>query len=139
MKGCENIPFFISENLETHQPSIYKSIMGLKCPNCRKGDLFKRRGLVVYSNMLDMHKNCPECNFQYEIEPGFWLGSLWTSYPIILIIEIPFLFLALFADGAMTWAYFGMMILSFLIAWPVMLRLGRSIWIHLNVRKEEVN
>ena len=68
------------------------------------------------------------------MEPGFWLGSLWTSYPIVILIEVPFLFAALFADGMMVWGYFTMMIVAFLIAWPLMLRLGRSIWIHLNVR-----
>ncbi|MBL1279479.1 MAG: DUF983 domain-containing protein [Fluviicola sp.] len=115
--------------------TLVQSVLGLNCPNCRKGDLFTKKGVIVYSEMLEMPEECPNCNFHYEMEPGFWLGSLWTSYPIIVLIEVPFLFLALFADGAMIWVYFGAMILSFLVAWPLMLRLGRSIWIHVNVRK----
>lgn len=81
-----------------------------------------------------MPKECSKCKLHYEVEHGFWLGSLWTSYPIVVLIEVPFLFAALFADGMMVWGYFTMMIVAFLIAWPLMLRLGRSIWIHINVR-----
>ncbi len=86
--------------------------------------------------MLQMNENCQQCGLHFEIENGFWLGSLWTSYPIVVLIEVPFLFLALFADGNWVWIYFSFMLIAFLISWPLMLRLGRSIWIHLNVRKE---
>ncbi|MGY8925701.1 MAG: DUF983 domain-containing protein [Flavobacteriales bacterium] len=114
--------------------SLYKSIFGLKCPRCRSGELFTRKGLIVFGELLKMPKECSNCKLHYDMEPGFWLGSLWTSYPIVVLIEVPFLFAALFADGMMVWGYFTMMIVAFLIAWPLMLRLGRSIWIHLNVR-----
>lgn len=90
----------------------------------------------MYTDMLEMPERCPNCGLKYMIEPGFWLGSLWTSYPIVVIIEIPFLFLALFAEGKTVWIYFACMIGALFIAFPLMLRLGRSIWIHLNVRKE---
>ena len=83
-----------------------------------------------------MPKECSKCKLHFDMEPGFWLGSLWTSYPIVVLIEVPFLLAALFADGMMVWAYFTLMLVSFLITWPLMLRLGRSIWIHLNVRHE---
>ena len=116
--------------------SLTHSILGLHCPQCRKGNLFKKKGLIVYTDMLDMYEECSECNLHYNLENGFWLGSLWTSYPIVILIEVPFLFAALFAEGYMTWVYFALMLLSFLITWPLMLRLGRSIWIHLNVRKQ---
>ncbi len=115
------------------KPSIYTSIFGLKCPRCRKGPLFTRKGIIVYKDMLEMHDNCSNCGLHYDLENGFWLGALWTSYPIVVLIEVPFLFAALFADDFMTWVYFALMMVSFLITWPLMLRLGRSIWIHLNV------
>ena len=112
----------------------WKSIVKLKCPRCSKGDLFKKKGLVVYSDMLEMHDTCSECKLKYDLEPGFWLGALWTSYPIVVMIELPFLFLAIMADGQEVWWYFLAMVFFLIIAYPLMLRLGRSIWIHLNVR-----
>lgn len=115
----------------------WKSILRLKCPRCSQGDLFLKKGLLVYTDMLDMHEHCSQCDLKYNLEPGFWLGSLWTSYPIVILIEIPFLFLAILAEGQIVWLWFAMMILSLAISFPIMLRLGRSIWIHINVRGEE--
>lgn len=113
----------------------WKSIFGLKCPRCSKGDLFTKKGLIVYSDMLEMHESCSECNLHYELEPGFWLGALWTSYPIVVLIELPFLFLAILAKGDIVWLWFAIMVCSLAISYPIMLRLGRSAWIHLNVRE----
>jgi len=84
-----------------------------------------------------MHEYCMVCNQKFEIEPGFWIGAMWISYPIVVAIELPFLFLALVADGNLIWVYFGLMIIAFLIFWPLMLRLGRSSWAHICIRKEK--
>lgn len=113
------------------------SILRLKCPKCSKGDLFTKKGLLRYSQILEMHENCSNCGQKYCIEPGFWLGSLWTSYPIIIITELPFLLCALIIDSVNPFWFFGGMILAFILVYPVMLRLGRSIWIHLNIRAEK--
>lgn len=113
-----------------------QSVVKLKCPRCGQGNLFEKKGLIVYSGMLDMPEKCSHCGLKYMLEPGFWLGALWTSYPIVVAIELPFLFLAIFSKGNIVWLYFGIMISALFIAYPVMLRLGRSMWIHLNVRRE---
>lgn len=113
------------------------SIVRLKCPKCSKGDLFIKKGLFRYTNMLDMPEECPICKQKYEIEPGFWLGALWASYPIIVAIELPFLLAALLVDSISPFWFFGAMVISFLLTFPLMLRLGRSIWIHINIRGTE--
>ena len=95
--------------------SSFRSMFGLKCPRCRKGKLFTRRGLFVYREMLKMPENCAVCNQKFEIEPGFWIGAMWISYPFVVAIEMPFFFLALFADDNNVWIYFGLMIVAFLI------------------------
>lgn len=115
--------------------SYCRSIVGLKCPRCSKGDLFTRKGLIVYKDMVEMPEKCTNCGLKYMLEPGFWLGALWTSYPIVVMIELPFLILALLSEGNTIWIYFSCMLLSLFIAYPLMLRLGRSIWIHINVRR----
>jgi len=84
--------------------------------------------------MLDGHEECAHCHLKYELEPGFWLGALWTSYPIVIVLELPFLLGALLLEGNAIWYSFVGMVVAFFIAWPLMLRLGRSFWIHLNVR-----
>ena len=113
------------------------SIIRLKCPRCSKGDLFDKKGLFLYSKMLGMPEGCSHCKQKYEIEPGFWLGSLWTSYPLIVIIELPFLIGALITETINPFWFFGAMVISFFITFPLLLRLGRSIWIHINIRGEK--
>jgi uncharacterized protein (DUF983 family) len=108
----------------------YRSILTLKCPRCGHGDLFTKKGIFVYKNMMDMPTLCPVCDQKYEIEPGFWIGALWTSYPIVILIEFPFLMMALFSETLGPWIPLSLMFVAFYFAYPVMLRLGRSIWIH---------
>jgi uncharacterized protein (DUF983 family) len=113
---------------------LMKSILTMKCPRCRKTHLFDKTGLFVYRKILQMPENCSNCELKFEMEPGFWLGALWPSYPLLLIIEIPFLIMALYSTLGSPWISFALMILAFLIFWPVFLRIGRSIWIHIWVR-----
>ena len=117
--------------------SLVKSVVMLKCPRCREGDLFVKQGLFRYNQMLKMPEKCPVCSQVYEIEPGFWIGALWMSYPIVVAIETPFLFAALLTTNYSPWLFFGLMLLAFVIFFPLMLRLGRSIWIHISVRYDE--
>ncbi len=114
--------------------SKLESILKLKCPQCRKGNLFVKTGLFRYKKILLMHNNCPNCGLKYELEPGFWIGSLWTSYPIIVVIELPFLLCALiYPINILT--LFLTMSLTMLLFYPLMLRLGRAIWIHIFISK----
>lgn len=114
--------------------SSIRSMFGLKCPRCRKGKLFKKQGFFVYREILEMPKNCSVCDLKFNLEPGFWIGAMWISYPFVVALEMPFLFLALFAEDNMMWLYFGLMIVAFLILWPFLVRIGRSAWIHVAVR-----
>ncbi len=115
--------------------NLLASITHLKCPRCRKGNLFTKRGLFSYTQILDMEKECPHCKLNYELEPGFWLGALWASYPLILILEVPFLIGVLMSDKSPL-IFIGFMFLSMLLFLPMLLRLGRSIWIHVQVKYE---
>jgi uncharacterized protein (DUF983 family) len=113
--------------------TLTTSILKLKCPKCRQGNLFTKKGLFRYAHILDMPEHCQVCAQKYEIEPGFWIGALWTSYPIVIAIEVPFLLMALLSTTISPWVSFGFMLLAFLVFYPVMLRLGRSIWIHISI------
>lgn len=113
------------------------SILALKCPRCHQGDLFIKKGWFRITHMLDMPDSCSVCKQKYEIEPGFWLGALWTSYPIVVMIELPFLLTAILAYNINPFVVIGLMALLFLIMWSTILRLGRSIWINLSIHFDE--
>ena len=116
------------------EKSAFRSIIGLKCPHCRKGDMFVRPGLFVYKDIFLMHENCKVCDQKFEIEPGFWIGALWTSYPFIVLIISPFILMAISGEDINIWFLVGLMIVSLLMLIPLTIRLGRSIWIHIFVR-----
>ena len=117
-------------------PSLIHSIIKLKCPKCRQGDLFIKKGLFRYTNSLQMDECCTVCQQKYEIEPGFWIGALWTSYPIVVAIEVPFLLMALLSKTISPWVSFSLMLVAFAVFYPLMLRLGRSIWIHISIKHD---
>lgn len=113
---------------------FYNSILRLRCPKCRQETMFKKKGLFVYRKPLDMHEKCGNCGQKYEIEPGFWLGALWTSYPIVVAIETPFIFYAISTPEMSVAAMFALMIALFFILFPAITRLGRSIWAHIFIK-----
>ncbi len=113
---------------------FYESILRLRCPKCRQEIMFKKKGLFVYRKPLEMNENCGHCGQKYEIEPGFWLGALWTSYPMVVLIEIPFIFYAISTPEISLFAMFTCMIAIFIMLFPVVTRLGRSIWAHLFIK-----
>ena len=58
--------------------SEFKAALQCKCPKCRKGDMYANsmyslRGQKSYTN-------CPYCNFQFEIEPGYFYVAMFVSY-----------------------------------------------------------
>ena len=81
-----------------------------------------------------MHERCDHCGQKFEIEPGFWYGSLWMSYPLVVAVELPFLFMALFNTLGSPWIAFMLMLVGFAVFWPLFMRLGRSIWVHIWVK-----
>lgn len=67
------------------------------------------------------------------MEPGFYSGALWTSYPIVIgILVLAWLILnTAFGVAASSVLIVGTLVA--LLLQPVIMRLGRSIWISLFV------
>ena len=117
--------------------SLLESILKLRCPKCRKGSLFKKPGYFVYQDMREMHENCPNCGLTYEVEPGFWIGALWVTYPLFLLVLTPFLILSYSQVGPTPWVWIIVMGVVFFFFYPALIRLGRSIWIHIWIKHKK--
>src|SRR4051812_24013137 len=74
--------------------TLLYSIIHCKCPKCQKGDLFIHRSHYHLNGLLDMPDKCPVCDRDLQIEPGFYLGAMWISYPIVIFLIIGSLLLA---------------------------------------------
>jgi uncharacterized protein (DUF983 family) len=119
--------------------SLTSSVLGNRCPRCRHGRLFMFKNPYRFKNGLKMHQNCPICDQDFQIEPGFYIGALWTSFPaVVLLMAI----MAGFSIGIFNvppeWSIIA--ITAILVALqPMLIRFGRSVWIHIFVRQEQIN
>jgi uncharacterized protein (DUF983 family) len=78
-------------------PSKLKSILTLKCPQCRKGNLLVGNPYQLkYFNKVN--DRCPNCDLNFKIEPSFFYGSMYVSYGLGVGVSIA-VYLALFLFG----------------------------------------
>ena len=63
--------------------STVKGIVRQRCPRCRTGDIFR---CSIFRGFLKMHERCPVCDLKFEREPGYFLGAMYVSYSLGLVI-----------------------------------------------------
>jgi len=109
------------------------SAIRMKCPACRKADLFENRNPYILSKLFAMHKACPKCSQDFEIEVGFYWGAMMISYLGGAILLFALVLIGYFALGfSVSKTLIGSIIIHLLYT-PWLFRLSRSIWIHLFV------
>ncbi|MEM1319635.1 MAG: DUF983 domain-containing protein [Bacteroidota bacterium] len=112
--------------------TLFKSIMTYHCPRCRSSKLFKEP--FEFSDPLAMHEQCAVCGQRFEPEPGFYYGAMFISYGLSsILLLVPSLILVL----GFSWeaeAAIGLVLFLAAISYFKILRLSRSVWIHINVR-----
>ena len=112
------------------------ALLRARCPRCRRGRIFApwsfspvSRSTVSLPRML---ANCPECGLKYEREEGYFLGAMYISYGLALVvigtIAVP---LWLLANMQLTYAVMVAFIL-FLPLVPLLTIAARVLWIHLD-------
>jgi uncharacterized protein (DUF983 family) len=96
-----------------------------RCPKCEKGD--------VFSGILEMHRSCPECDYNFYPEQGFYLGAMVVSYFACTVSVIPtFLLMWLYGKenlSPLSWVLIPCAQIAILS--PILLRLSKVGWLHL--------
>jgi uncharacterized protein (DUF983 family) len=54
------------------------SIVAMKCPCCHEGELFNSP--LYKGKIYDMPDRCDRCGQSYNLEPGFYWGSMYVAY-----------------------------------------------------------
>lgn len=104
-------------------------ILHQRCPRCRTGNIFRSS---IFRGFPKMHLRCPVCDLKFEREPGYFLGAMYVSYALGLVM------VALIA--ALLWSITGWWITKdtiwavvlFLPLAPTITLLARVLWIYLD-------
>lgn len=122
-----------------NKPGLLSSILGMKCPNCRKGDMFINKSIFPLKEMMQMPENCPECGQKMELEIGFYYGTGYVSYGISVAIAvfniIWYAVLVGFSwkDNSVWW-YLGITVAMLLLLQPWIMRLSRVLYLYMFVK-----
>jgi hypothetical protein len=123
----------------SEKQSVLKSIFSLKCSRCRKGDLFIEKNTYAFKNLFNMHEKCPHCGLNYELEVGFFYGSMYVSYGLAVAISVAIfvamlVFSLLLAQEINFTLYLILNSLALLAAAPYMYRFSRAVWLYMFVK-----
>jgi uncharacterized protein (DUF983 family) len=61
------------------RPSLLSGLFGMRCPRCRRGDLFPT-GSFSFKQPFEQYEHCPKCGQDNFPEPGFYWGAMFLSY-----------------------------------------------------------
>ena len=117
----------------------------MRCPRCRRGDMFKNNNpykKLKLSSILDMHERCPVCNQKFDLEPGFWYGTGYVSYALVVLFSaITFvawwIIIGISADDnrVLFWLLFNAVLIVILQPW--FMRFSRVVYLNFFVKYNE--
>ncbi len=122
------------------KPAFLPALFSLKCPHCRKGDMFCQKH--SYSkNFMKMNEHCPVCGQAMEIEPHFYYGTGYVSYTISIAVSVAsfiawwvFIGFSLHDSRFFWWIGFNAVLL--LALQPYLMRFSRTLWLSFFVKYE---
>lgn len=116
------------------------AILKMKCPNCRKGNMFSQKRMFPLKNLQKMPEQCDHCGQKMEIEPGFYYGTGYVSYGVCLVISVAFIIFyavvfGLSFDDNSLYYYLAANTALLLILLPWILRISRVLYLYIFVKK----
>ncbi|MCF6294874.1 MAG: DUF983 domain-containing protein [Flavobacteriaceae bacterium] len=107
------------------------SIFTGSCPKCNEENMYINKNAYNLTDTLKMHERCSNCKTKYKIEPSFFYGSMYVSYPVGIIFAFAaFIISYKFLSTSIHTAFISI-IITMVVFLPIILRLSRNIWINL--------
>jgi uncharacterized protein (DUF983 family) len=106
------------------------SIFTGSCPKCHEESMFKNKNPYILSEALAMNETCSNCGTKYKIEPSFFYGSMYVSYPVGIAFAVAAFVISFFVFKASIHVIFISIVATLIVFMPVILRLSRNIWIN---------
>lgn len=106
------------------------SILFGKCPVCQNESMYIEPNPYKLSQTLEMHERCAHCDTKYKIEPSFFYGAMYVSYPVGIMFASVAFAITYFFIGATLVNTFLAIVGTMVVFLPVIMRLSRNIWIN---------
>ena len=119
-------------------PNFLWSILTMRCPRCRRGDMFKHSNAykkLKLSYILEMYDTCPVCKQKYDLEVGFWYGTGYVSYGLaVLLSGITFIawwiLIGISFNDNRVFYWLGINTFLLIVIQPWLMRLSRVIYLY---------
>jgi len=111
------------------KPSTLGAILHQRCPRCRFGRIFQ---YSVFRGFPKMFERCPICDLKFQREEGYFLGAMYISFGLALMVIALVSSLLWFMTGWPITKDTIMAVLLFLPLAPTISLFSRVLWIYLD-------
>lgn len=127
---CFIIKVLAMEKMHVKRPNLIFDIINEKCPKCGQSHVFQKSKKIF--EMPLMYETCSHCQYKFDREPGYFLGAMYISYGIAVLVCILVFLLFYFALPSLPIIYspVAMAVATLLIA-KKNYKISRIIYIHL--------
>ena len=106
----------------------------MKCPTCRKGEVFVNPNPYNLKSIGDIHSRCKVCDQNFRPEPGFYFGGAVVSYPMMVIFCVLVAIAFHFIVGSIFdhfWTLMLTLAVACLLVTPLVFRYSRIIFLYI--------
>ncbi len=119
------------------------SVLNGSCPVCQNEPMYEVKNPYTLSSTLKMNERCASCDTKYKMEPSFFYGAMYVSYPVGIFFAAVTFVLSYFVFGLDLIPTYIAIVIVMIISLPIILRISRNIWInffkHYKKEKHTVN
>lgn len=106
------------------------SILTGSCPKCHEESMYKDKNPYHIANIFKMNERCSHCNTKYKIEPSFFYGAMYVSYPVGIAFAVAAFVISYLLLKASLVITFIAIVITMICCLPIIIRLSRNIWIN---------
>lgn len=105
------------------------SIIYGSCPVCQEESMYVEKNPYKLAHTLKMNHKCSSCDTKYKIEPSFFYGAMYVSYPVGIAFAVAAFVISYFVLQLDLFNAYLVIVGVMILALPIILRLSRNIWI----------
>ncbi|MEW7277857.1 DUF983 domain-containing protein [Aquimarina sp. 2201CG1-2-11] len=117
---------------------IYSILTG-SCPVCQNESMYQVSNPYKLTHTLQMNEQCSHCNTKYKIEPSFFYGAMYVSYPVGIAFAVAAFVISYLILEINLLKTFFVIVGTMIVFMPIIMRVSRNIWINffMHYKKEK--